>query len=60
MESIGGWIEETRGIENWAYYTEATLEELLEMLGIALFLSVLLDRYGAEVGSVRFTIESGR
>ena len=31
MESIGGWIEETRGIENWAYYTEATLEELLEM-----------------------------
>lgn len=59
MESIGGWIEETRGKENWAYFTEATLEELFEMLGMTVFLVVLLDRYRADLGSVYFRIEGG-
>ena len=38
MELVGGALVETRGTSNVAYITAATIEELLEMLGITVFL----------------------
>jgi hypothetical protein len=52
MESIGGWVDETRGTENWAYFAEATLEELFEMFGAALFLTAVLIHLRSMIGSV--------
>lgn len=43
-EMIGGWIEETRGRDDWMFRTEVVCEETLEMAGIALFIRAMLDR----------------
>jgi hypothetical protein len=42
MELIGGWYAFTCGTDNLMYRTVAMLEEMLEMIGIAVFIYSLL------------------
>jgi hypothetical protein len=52
IESIGGYIKDTIGIDNWWYYLEVAVEESVEMAGVITFIYALLDylrRYYHEV-----------
>jgi hypothetical protein len=43
VEMLGGWYAEKFGVENFTYAMIATLEELLEMVGILIFVYALLS-----------------
>lgn len=43
VEMLGGWYTEKFGVENFTYTMIATLEELLEMVGILIFIYALLS-----------------
>ncbi|MGC9375921.1 MAG: hypothetical protein ACP5DQ_12895 [Bacteroidales bacterium] len=43
IESIGGYIKDTTGIDNWWYYLEVAAEESFEMAGVITFIYALLD-----------------
>ena len=52
MEMIGGWYASIHGTDNLMYMLLTTLEETLEMLGIAVFIYALLTSihlYGEEI-----------
>lgn len=46
MEVVGGFLAEQYGMRDARYLTAATCEELLEMVGVAVFLLALLDYAG--------------
>ena len=56
MEMVGGWLADTSGTQTLYYELSVTLEESLEMLGVALFMYALLDYLPAER---RFQISFG-
>ncbi len=49
LEALGGWRAETMGMNNMTHSLIATVEEVLELVGVACFLVALL-RYLAEQG----------
>ena len=56
LELVGGALVERFGFDDIRYFAVATLEELLEMIGIAVFLFALMDymaRHGISI-AVRF------
>ncbi|MCP3985322.1 MAG: hypothetical protein GY723_13110, partial [bacterium] len=57
VESIGGWYEELYGWQNTTYRLLYTVEEVLEMLGIATFMYALLRYIIAEFGTLQLSIE---
>ena len=52
VESLGGAIADTKGVMNFTYIACATVEELLEMLGIALLVYGLLSYIETHWGSL--------
>ena len=56
-ELFGGRYAELHGNENWTYSMLATLEESLEMAGLIVFISGLLQYCAAHYPEVRFRFE---
>lgn len=51
-EMFGGWVIEQRGKETLTYETVTSVEEIMELAGITIFLSVLLREIARRVGRV--------
>ena len=54
FESIGGYLVDTIGRNNWWYYLVVTSEEGLEMFGVIVFIYALLDYLQINYKEVRF------
>lgn len=52
MEMVGSWLADTRGVETLTYQTVATIEEIGEMSGIAVFLYGLLNYLRRRIGPI--------
>lgn len=52
MEMVGSWLADTRGVETLTYQTVATIEEIGEMSGIAVFLYALLNYLRRRIGPI--------
>lgn len=50
FEAIAGYYQELYGVKNYMYCISYTIEELLEMCGIAIFIFALLDYIGKDIG----------
>lgn len=57
MEMPGGWYSHNYGEHNLVYSLIYTLEELLEMVGISVFIYTLLTYMASEFGSVELKIK---
>lgn len=55
MESIGGYIADTPGLHPAAYAVAATIEELLEMLGVIIFIYALLSYIKSQLCDLSIT-----
>ena len=55
MEAIGGYVADTPGLYVHAYAIAATIEELLEMLGIILFINALLSYIQSQLSNLQIT-----
>lgn len=55
MESIGGYIADTPGLHPAAYSVAATIEELLEMLGVIIFIYALLSYIKSQLCDLSIT-----
>ena len=58
MDMIGGVIVEQHGMESIQHSFAQSMEELLEMLGVLIFLYALLGYIGRHVGAVRVHVVS--
>jgi hypothetical protein len=56
MEMVGGRFAESYGVQNMRYQMIATVEELLEMLGIVVFIYALMSYMDTHVGEVQVHI----
>ncbi|SHF43420.1 hypothetical protein SAMN05444274_105203 [Mariniphaga anaerophila] len=56
IESVGGYIKDTIGTDNWWYYTEVAIEESFEMAGVILFIYSLLDYLRVNYKTISFPI----
>jgi hypothetical protein len=56
IESIGGYIKDTTGIDNWWYYLEVAAEESFEMAGVITFIYALLDYLYRNYQAIKFLI----
>lgn len=56
IESIGGYIKDTIGIDNWWYYLEVAAEESCEMAGVITFIYALLDYMYRNFQEIKFLI----
>jgi hypothetical protein len=56
MDMIGGVIVERHGMESVYHSIAQCLEELLEMLGILIFIYALLDYIGRQVGRIQLSV----
>ena len=56
IESIGGYIKDTIGIDNWWYYLEVAFEESSEMAGVITFIYALLDYMQRNYQEIQFSI----
>lgn len=59
MEMIGGWLTETVGQTDVRYVAATTIEELLEMAGVVLFVYSLLDYLGRQSWRVSLAFSPG-
>lgn len=57
MELLGGYHTELYGLENMPYVLITTFEELLEMLGIAVFIYALLSYISSYMKGVLFKLQ---
>ncbi|MGD1918376.1 MAG: hypothetical protein ACFCAD_05500 [Pleurocapsa sp.] len=55
MELIGGYLADVSGY-NTAYGIASTIEELLEMLGIVLFINSLLSYIQSQLSEIRLSL----
>ncbi|MEL6496334.1 MAG: hypothetical protein AAFQ41_14610 [Cyanobacteria bacterium J06623_7] len=55
MEAVGGYIADTPGLYLHAYAIAATIEELLEMLGIIIFIHALLAYIQSQLSNLHLT-----
>ena len=55
MEAVGGYIADTPGLYVHAYTIAATIEELLEMLGIIVFINANLAYIQSQLSSLYIT-----
>jgi hypothetical protein len=60
LEAVGGMVVEVHGFESLRYSVLMLLEEILELLGIALFLYALLDHLRYECGGLQVHLSSPR
>ena len=56
VESIGGYIKENIGVDNWWYYIEEAVEEALEMAGVIIFIYALLGYLAENYKSINFSL----
>jgi hypothetical protein len=56
MDMVGGVIVEQHGMESIGHTFAQAMEELLEMLGIVIFLYALLEYIRQQVGSLRISL----
>jgi hypothetical protein len=56
IESIGGYIKDTIGVDNWWYYLEVAVEESFEMAGVITFIYALLDYMHRNFQEIKFLI----
>ena len=56
MELVGGWYVEQHGVENMTYALIATVEEVMEMSGMAVFLYTLLSYLNAHVSRIELLL----
>lgn len=59
VEMVGGYVTQNWGQSNLLYATAATLEELLEMLGVVVFIYALLSYLKSQVKDVRLRVRFG-
>lgn len=57
IESIGGYIKDTIGVDNWWYYIEVATEESFEMAGVITFIYSLLDYLNRNYQEITFQIK---
>lgn len=55
LEMLGGWRAEAYGSDDLIYLAMVTAEELLEMVGIAIFIYALLSYIAEHLGDLRIT-----
>jgi hypothetical protein len=60
VEALGGWRAETMGMNNMTHSCIATIEEVLEMTGVALFMVALMRHLAGEDADVTLEIGSIR
>lgn len=58
LESVGGFYWEAQGNQALQYIAATTTEELLEMLGIVLFMYALVDHIRRQVGPITVRVAS--
>jgi hypothetical protein len=58
-EMVGGWVLEQYGSASVAFVTIQTIEEVLEMVGILVFISAILDYADRQFGGLRLDLSSG-
>lgn len=56
MEMVGGYIADTWGFNTFAYGMAARIEELLEMLGILIFINQLLVYLQSQTTNIHFSL----
>lgn len=56
MELIGGYIADNYGYKNSIYGIASTIEELLEMLGVVIFVYGLLDYIKSQFSQLQFSL----
>ena len=56
MEMVGGYIADTYGFNTFAYGMAARIEELLEMLGILIFINQLLVYLQSLLTDIHFSL----
>ena len=59
MEMVAANFEELHGAENLGYFMISTTEELMEMLGVAVFLYALLDNARSRFGRIEVELDPG-
>lgn len=59
-EMVGGWYSEQYGNAAPVYVAIQTIEEVLEMVGILIFISALLEYADQRFGGVRLHVSSGK
>jgi len=57
LEMIEGYFVDIYGYETILHYSATTLEELLEMIGVAVLIYALLDYIGVNIINLSFTVE---
>jgi hypothetical protein len=60
MEMVGGYQASTVGMQSLPYLIAATVEELLEMLGIVVFIHALMSYINKYLGGVTWKIRLGK
>jgi hypothetical protein len=58
MEMVGGFLVEQGGARHWSYWGEQTIEEVLEMTGVLVFLFGLGDYIDSHLGGLTIRIGS--
>ena len=58
VEALSGWHASSHGEHNLTYHLIITLEELLEMAGVVLFIYALLDYAGRQFGKLSFHVSA--
>jgi len=58
LEMVGGWYSEEHGNANPAYVTIQTIEELLEMVGVLIFITAILEYADQSFGGLKVRVSS--
>jgi hypothetical protein len=58
IEAVSGLHASVHGEESLIYHLIITVEELLEMSGVVLFIYALMDYMGRQIGRLSFDIDS--
>ncbi|MGD2045225.1 MAG: hypothetical protein PVJ80_06830 [Gemmatimonadota bacterium] len=59
-EMVGGWVSEQYGNANVGFVAIQTIEEVLEMVGILVFISAILEYSERQFNGLRLYVSSGR